>query len=369
MSVCHAALLVLTPKALQSSWVLKEATILAHRRARDSEFMLFPALLDGLTRTQLTAKDSPFSPLYLDAIQRVLGTDPADIAAAVLAQLANVAAPPTTPFARLKDALAVQLTAAAQNTGLERICAGITGKPVAWQDPLTRADGCARVVASAIVTGSTGRYTSLADLIGELMLAGLSKEAGRRVLNLASPLWVNPVSAAPLAEVAARNLAAAPGPAGQIESWSTAINGDHVPQFTAGMYLRRAYLPDGALPLSLHGGESERRLEDLIARLRDGVRTKPTLQGASDDKIDRFLAALTRPYFVLLPPPFPAEVLAALQTRYPKVTFIGQVEADRLAPGAIEGRVVPLVPAVDLDEELKALEAFNDATERIDVVV
>src|SRR5437773_6595925 len=63
MATCHAAVLLLTPKALESQWVLKEATILAHRAARDTRFLLFPALLDGLTREQLTAKDSRFSPL------------------------------------------------------------------------------------------------------------------------------------------------------------------------------------------------------------------------------------------------------------------------------------------------------------------
>src|SRR5206468_4311 len=185
----------------------------------------------------------------------------------------------------------------------EAICTAITGTPVAWQPTEARNLRCAREVARAIVTGSRGHYASISDLIGDLLLAGLSKEASSRVLNLAAPLWVDSEAASPLADVAARNLAAKPDAAGKTRSWSTAINGDFVPTFTAGMYLRRAYLPDPATLVNLHGGESELRLEDLIARLRDEVRSAPTLHRVSDAKVDAFLASLTKPHFGLLPPP------------------------------------------------------------------
>src|SRR5262245_57840107 len=56
LAQCHAAVLMLTPKSLESAWVLKEATILAHRAARDDTFYLFPVLLEGLKRDDLIRK-------------------------------------------------------------------------------------------------------------------------------------------------------------------------------------------------------------------------------------------------------------------------------------------------------------------------
>ena len=361
MATCHAAVLMLTPKALESPWVLKEATILAHRAARDKKFLLFPALLDGLTRPQLV-ENKRFSPLYLEAIQRIGGTQPADIADAVLGQLTALGSVPVTPFDSLVTALAVQLKGA-DDDQLEGICSAITGKPIAFQTSDKRHVRCAHEVARAIVTGSRGQYDSLGKLISALITAGLSKDAARTVLNLAAPLWVDSEAASPLADVAERNRTAKPDPLGQATSWATAINGDYVPNFTAGMYLRRAYLPETSTTfVNLHGGESERRLDDLTARLRDAVRTSPLLQNVSDAKVDAFLDRRTNPYFVLLPPPFPdRELLDALQLRYPRVTFIAQIEAERLATDGLGERVVPLRPPVDLDRELSALDEIVHA--------
>src|SRR5687768_10773334 len=176
MATCHAGVLVMTPKSLTSSWVLKEATILAHRAARDPQFLLFPVLLDGLTREQLTATDSRFSPLYLDAIQRVRKTNAAGIAKDVLRELNKLGSPPRTPLDELAAALAVQIKGADAKR-LEQICVAIAGAPVAWQPSEVASERCARVIARAVVTNSKGQYKSLSELIRDLLLAGLGKEA------------------------------------------------------------------------------------------------------------------------------------------------------------------------------------------------
>jgi hypothetical protein len=360
MATCHAAVLMLTPKALDSWWVLKEATILAHRAARDPKFLLFPALLDGLTRTQLVA-NKRFSPVYLEAIQRIAGTEPAEIAEAVLRHLGTLASAPVTPFDSLVEALTVRLKGADEGQ-LEKICTRITGAPIAFQTSDKRHERCAHEVARAIVTGSRGQYSALSDLIGALITAGLSKEAAGSVLTLAAPLWVDAEAATPLADVGARNVKATLDAAGQPTSWAAAINGDYVP-FTTKMYLRRAFLPDLMTPLiNLHGGESERRLEDLSARIREGARVVPTLHALDDAKIDARLGRITKPYFVLLPAPFPdPELLTALQRRYPKITFIGAAEADQLVQDGLGERVVPLRPPVDPNREEKAFDEVSDA--------
>jgi hypothetical protein len=365
MAICHAAVLLLTPKALESPWVLKEATILAHRAALDKQFLLFPALLDGLTRDQLKA--SRFSPLYLDAIQRIAGTQPADIANAVLGQLAKFGKPPETRLDLLVNALAAQLKTAAEDDGLEAICEKITGKPHQWESSKTRARGAAQIVALAIVSGQLGGYASLREVMRDLLSAGLVKEAAGRVLNLAGPRWVNPEAAAHLAEVAARNAARRLDEQGRAISWSTAINGAYLPTFTVPHYVRRAYLPDAARFINLDGGESDLRLEELVARLRTEVRTSPYLRGATDAKVDDILAKVDTPYFVLLPPPFPdAELLEMLQARYPKLTFIGQERAEDIAGRNFTGRVVPLVPPLETSQEGAALLEIDEVRQQID---
>ena len=365
MATCHAAVLLLTPRALESAWVLKEATILAHRAALDTQFLLFPALLDGLTRDQL--KESRFSPLYLDAIQRVAGTRPADIAMAVLQQLAKFGKPPDTRFDSLVTALAGLLKSAAEGYGLEPICERITGTPWAWDSARTRAMGAARVVALAIVSGRLGSYASLRELMNDLLNNTLSKEAATRVLNLAGPMWVKAEAAAHLAEVAARNRTKPRDATGQRVSWSTAINGELLPTFTAPQYVRRAYLPDVPTFLNLDGGQSDLKLDELITCLRHEVRKSPLFAGRSDAKIDDLLSKVDTPYFVLLPPPFPdAELLESLQARYPALTFIGQGDAPRIAAREFEGRVVPIVPPLDHDDEDKAFLEIESIRDRIE---
>jgi hypothetical protein len=365
MATCHAALVLLTPKALESSWVLTEATVLAHRAALDGKFLLFPALLDGLTRDQV--KGSRFSPLYLDAIQRIRATQPTAIADVVLGELARLGNPPATRYDGLVFALAQQLMTVARNNALEGICAKLTGTMIVWDTPDRRALGAARVVAEAIATGVLGEYRSLRDLMHELLLAGLQPVEARSILRLAGPRWVDPEAAAPLAEVAARNAGGQRDEQGRVMSWSTAINGKRLPTFTAEQYLRRAYLPDVPILLVIDGGESDVRQDELISRLRNEVRKEPELVGASDEYVDDFLSNVDSPYFVLLPPPFPdVELLETLQTRYPKLTFIGQDSASRIAERSFAGRVVPLVPPLSDAEEMKALHEFKAASKRIE---
>jgi hypothetical protein len=362
MATCHAAVLVMTPKSMTSWWVLKEATILAHRAARDEQFLLFPVLLDGLTRTELTAKESRFSPLYLDALQRVGKADPKGIAGDVLRELKKLGSVPRTPFDELAADLATQMKGADPQR-LEQICLTVTGKPVPWQPSEVRAERCARIVACAIVTNSKGGYQSLGAMVGDLLRAGLGKDAARTVLKLASPLWVDAEAASPLADVAARNIRLTLGAA--TRSWATAINGAYVSHFTADKYIRRAYMPGDAKLRSIEGGESELRAEELIARLRTEVRnTTPQLTGADDARVDNHLATVATPYFVVLPPPMPDDdVLDALLDRFPKLTFIVQADAEALV--SVAGRVVPLAPALDLGFEQNAFNEFVDAEDRI----
>src|SRR5215218_8076320 len=79
MARCHAGLLLLTPNAVKSSWVLKEATILAWRLSLDKHFSFFTVRFDEVSDADLTA--GGFDPLMLGQIQALATRDAAAIAA------------------------------------------------------------------------------------------------------------------------------------------------------------------------------------------------------------------------------------------------------------------------------------------------
>jgi hypothetical protein len=366
MASCHAAVVMLDKVALSSPWVLKEATILAHRAARDAQFLLFPVLLDGVQRTDLSKDDSPFSKLYLDAIQRVSKTAPQGIAEEVLQELGKLSSVPKTPLDELADALSYQLETA-NSAELERICVRLTGKSVNWSPQDSRAERCAREIALAIVRGERGGYATGRELIRSLSIAGLVKERAKRALNYAAPLWVAGRSAATLADLAQRNASNTITPGQATACWATVINGAYVPNYTADIYVRRAYLPKHETIRTIDGGESDARAEDLIDRIRTEVKNRERLSGAKPAAIDRFLSGRTTPYFIVLPPPCPDEVtLRTLQNQYPRVTFILHTGEDLPDDEVWPARVVPLTPSVDLDMELAAYGDYNGAIDDIE---
>src|SRR4051812_11505565 len=67
MARCHAAVILLTPDAAASNWVLKEATILTWRLSIDSGFQLFIAR-DRAAVTQQILDARGFGPLMLNQI-------------------------------------------------------------------------------------------------------------------------------------------------------------------------------------------------------------------------------------------------------------------------------------------------------------
>ena len=75
------------------------------------------------------------------------------------------------------------------------------------------------------------------------------------------------------------------------------------------------------------GGQSDLGYEELVAAIRQEVR-RLDLRGDAKGDADAYLAQMDRPYFIVLPPPLPDEaLLAGLQQRDPRVTFITQAES------------------------------------------
>ncbi len=64
MALCHAAVVLFSPHALESDWVKKEATIMSWRKSLDKNFILVPVLVPPTKRADLDAKG--FGPSDLD---------------------------------------------------------------------------------------------------------------------------------------------------------------------------------------------------------------------------------------------------------------------------------------------------------------
>lgn len=391
LAECDAAVLLLSPRALASPWVLKEATVLAWRKAMDPGFPLYPVLLGGLASDALAA--SGFSPLCLRDLQAIRppAADPQqpealDAATALAiagplrrqlaAWLAAVGDPPGAPLTGLENALKDRIRQASNIRGLERLCQQLTGRALQWRPAGTAPQQAgahpARLIAALLACGLPGPPDAapanpLATLVDRLRTdCGLRNAEAGELLELLAPLWTSAESAARLAEVAGRNrLPAAPG-ATPPPGISVALQCDS-DAFAPAQHVRRMLLPTtrGEVVCHLPGGHSDNRLAELQQAVRQAFRDTTRAHGKPDAWVDAQLARtdkplhLSRTVFFVVPAPLPdAALLAALQASFPRLTFILQ-SAEPL-PAVLPPRVVALA-AIDPNLEFDMQTDLDDA--------
>lgn len=376
LAECDAGLLLLSQRALASPWVLKESTVLAYRKAIDTDFPLYPVLLEGLKSDALASQG--FSPLCLRDLQAI--RTPAGGAASptaldaptaraivqtVRARLAERQAAagdlPDAPLVAMRNTLRDHLQRADNLKGLQRLCEELTGRPLAWVPSKNAKERPAQLVAALLANGlplpaSDGRQSPvvppdpLARLIGQLIThCGLRKGDAADLLALLQPLWTPAGNAALLADVAVRNRLPVADPALAPPGLSVALQCS-LPDFTIEQHVRRLLLPLNPTQVLhiLPAGTSDNRLEELKHAVRAAVRsTLPPRSSKSDADIDRLLADTrtqlqnSRRVFFVVPDPLPdPALLADLQASYPRVTFI--LQSDAPLPAALPPRVVPL---------------------------
>lgn len=342
LAECQAAVLLLSPRALQRPWVLKEATILSFRHRRDPAFLLLPVLLPGVTSQDLTAH-AGFSALGLDATQAFThGVDPAAVAHLVKTKTAAIAAPQATPLDRLQQVLENWISQASA-TALEQACLDWLGEPVAWRSDVDRARQRARVIARVIARGRLAPAITLAGMTRALTGAALSKEPTRKVLDLAASLWVDEEVAARLrAVVACRSSAPV----------AAALNSGRI-DYGARMTVWRALLPDIADSIYfVSGAGSDDRLGELVVGICRAYRDGNKGDIADEDEARDMLQVHAEPVFFVLPPPVPDEALLQdLHAQFPSAIFIAHT--GHSLPTGLGPHVMPLWPGLGLDLELR----------------
>ncbi len=355
MARCHAAVLLLTPNAVKSPWVLKETTILAWRLSLDKNFRFFIVRFDGVSDSDLT--EGGFSPLMLDEVQKLPVGDAANVAAQVRKELP----PPTDPT--LFDSLCGALEDLAQDlkpNTLKRIAEKIRVGARHWRPDVDEKQQYVQAIAIKLLSEDLGGYEGVDNLVDDL-IATTSTETVEKILYIVAPHWVDAEAAGRLPSVAACQPRRA-----------IAMNGSGVSDFTAEMYVRRAH-PLSRLQrvLPIPGGNSGDIVDHVTRELyfhahrdeRSLDSSGPMTPEQQADVIKHFNKGKPR-YFVVLSPPHPlGSDLRQLMTRFPKLTFILWTGEDLLDPEP--ETVVCLKPAVILDEEDKQRCAYEAAMDII----
>jgi hypothetical protein len=345
---CHASVILFSRRALEeSSWVFKEATVLAWRAALDPSFQLVPILLPGVTAADFQA--SRFGPLALSEIQHQAAADAAAIAA-IVHGVVGTPAPFSTPLDVLRVKIADQLAAVGDGI-LELACERHLGV-ARWTPGQDRRRTFADRLSRKILA-SEGNV--LREALVVLDALGADAEVRERVVQVLAPLWVEPDAAGLIPRVAARRVAG---------DSDLALHGNHLAEFTAEMYVGRAYpLSRLAKLVMVEDGDAGDFAGHVAERVRAFVRSRlPGSPRRDDAFVDGLIRRSPDPFLVLLPrvPP-DAGALQSLRGLWPNATFI--IPADEPLPEdePLYPGVRYLRPELSLEREQEAYDAYWDA--------
>ncbi|MCA1701855.1 MAG: toll/interleukin-1 receptor domain-containing protein [Actinobacteria bacterium] len=341
LAECDAATILITEDALESPWVLKEATILAWRHERNKKFALLPVLSDKVDLKRLK-RNKLWNPLDIPEIQFVSKADPADASAAVQNKLVALRSALTpTPLDALASDIAHLLgTATATHCQL------------VWNElgenlPLEEI-GHKHTTARAIARWMLQQRPPALKRIAE-SLVGLGKMFPYRdamaIVKLVAPLWVELDAA----------------------SQFTSVHHEHANDRDLAIWCRRptpvlqhyvdiAHLPSAApRVVLLNAVTGGRQVDDVVVELRAVLGERfwdnTGLGPLADDEVDDMINAIEDRVYVALPMPEDEDVITDLQRRYPLITFIYFVSNEDASPSRLPGvRWVPRPANLGLED-------------------
>ncbi|NNB99630.1 toll/interleukin-1 receptor domain-containing protein [Corallococcus exiguus] len=339
---CGAAVVLLSPDALDSKWVFKEVSVLQSRRQVDPHLKVVPVVISSATKKAfLESKDH--EPLKLDALQ-ILEEENATKAAGRIIEALGPAAPLDLSVLEQVAEEIAELLSALPPLAFERIFRRLKMDLPPWRS----GSGYVTTLARALASCFLGKHVYEAHHIVDMLGVSLCTEAKAHICHLLSAVWVREEAASLLAASARKT----PG------TWPVALNGEHLQAFTANAYLRRAFWPETSWHLiPVEGGSGT----DTLRHIEESI-----LEYARQRKVrnpDRWLRQ-TESILVLLPDRSMIDChgLATLRIRFPRLTFIlgtGAALPNLTEEGYTE--MTHLEPAVDLKDEDKAHQAFEAA--------
>jgi hypothetical protein len=351
LAECDAAVILITPEALKSPWVLKESTILRWRYDRDPSFPLLPVVYSKIDRTKLK-KHRLWNPIDLPAIQFLASDDIAKIASSVkktLAPLASQLQP--APLDLLADQIALSL-AKASPKNLRRVTQSLQEPiPADFSDERHR-------LAYALARWSLRQTPpALERMAATLALLGKSFPADNacEILELIAPMWVELDAASWFVRANLRH-------AGLRDLAIACVQ----PAQTVSQYVDRAYMPSRPPPLwLLNGLTGGAHVEDVARELRKVLRPRLEIQrkrALSDAEIDDFLKTTNTRFYIALPLPDDRQVVTELQRRYERMTLVFFVQPEQWAEAPPVGAGVGWVdPRLDPQLEEHISRDHDDA--------
>ncbi|WP_158625805.1 toll/interleukin-1 receptor domain-containing protein [Corallococcus carmarthensis] len=343
---CRAAVLLLSPDALQSDWVYTEATFLKVRKQLDPQLILIPVLIRGVTKQSLSSAEK-FIPLQLHTLQCIEATDAASSAPQVLAALGpavHLVVPEQVQAADKIAALLVRMG----GMDLSNTFVALTLAEPPWHPGTDRNTLMAQLLARHMLKLGISSATRIMDVLGR----GIDASAKADICRILAAFWVHEKAANHISEAKQRTPTA----------WAVAINGNFLPDFTAEAYARRAFWPSEQWRfIPIEGGAGT----DFVRHVTESIlkwveRRNP----GSQRKPEQWLARTDISLLVVIPERqwVDHQALNALRLKFPRITFIletGEELPDLHGEGFSE--VTLARPALDLLEEDKAQQAFSDA--------
>lgn len=334
LGACDVAVLVLSEKALESPWVVYEASVLSYRN-RGGDFLIIPVLIGDPEGKLL--KDRRLDAQNIKETQVIHGSDPAAIAQQVVAAI-PAECDCERPIDRFVDQFRIILDTV-PSTLLDKAAAKLSLK-LPWepsQDKIRpfveKLAGAAIDDAAAALYQLSGHYRkSDPDRIGEMV-------------NLVAASWVNPKALTLLPEVCKA-----------VSGRAVALNA--ALQRTAETYHVAASGGDGAWHFIPAGGDAfgepaqvplateicelvEQNLRDYMKYPQGDLVTQLQTQS----RVHTFVVGIAAVGFT-------AEVIEEVQKKFPTVTFFFLTGSQTAPAAAVERKLVtPITPDLIPTEE------------------
>jgi hypothetical protein len=345
MAYCHAGVLLLTESAINSDWVLKEATILAWRAALDPAFRLFVVQMPHL---QAPAN---FEPLMLQQLQRISSGNPVDIAKVIIEELANIALM-STPLDSLVSDLSILLGQVDPKRRAE-IRSHLELPEPPWRPSYDDHLREAALMARHLLRGKLGNYAGVQELVDDLARV-TANEVVAKIFRILAPYWVPGELAGFLPALGIR-----------MPKRAAIIVGSYL-EYTCQMYVQRAHcgsmLPKTISIAADSSGDLGTHISASVCQWYRG-RTRSNL---NDDEVIKELRKPTRIFrYVLVPLLPPADVIDLVVQKFPTLRFIFGVGIN---PESDEQTRLIII-AVDREIEYEQYQAYLDVEDLLGSLV
>ncbi|HEV8136400.1 MAG TPA: toll/interleukin-1 receptor domain-containing protein [Pyrinomonadaceae bacterium] len=357
MSLCQAAVIIFSENALESDWVLQEATILRWRRAWDQDFILVPVLMPTV-RAKALKENKKFAPLHLDEIQMASANTADDVVKKVIERLAPLKnlGQTKTPLHELEDLIASRLyELESKRPESLRNAADILETKLPWRSNNKYSQQLARALLSA-------EFAKVSKAV-LLMAPHMSRGAALDIIDRLAPFWVD-----------VRAVVRVPEMIKEPQKQRAICVNSSLLQFTPKMYLRRAQLsvyPWVSARVNLPKGYEEQPQSQIqLIEKEIGKQVLPQLGFDEEDEQDLFSPAVDRllqtrekkePLFIIVPEDLDDEVLDALRQKFVRFTFFVLKKDEAVDPAKLKLKCIELLePKIDPKKEDAAYSLYFD---------